>query len=76
MLPGGKSLARVVAWVKNYIGDELDWDARLVLKKEEIPKLRLGQVGQLGWTTWVHSKPMTRDADDLVLRPQATAVAA
>jgi type VI secretion system protein ImpH len=71
LLPGGKSLARVVAWVKNYIGDELEWDARLVLKKDEIPKTRLGQLGQLGWTTWIHSKPMKRDADDLVLRPQA-----
>jgi len=71
MLPGGQSLARVVAWVKNYTGEELEWDAQLVLKKEEVPQLRLGKVGQLGWTTWVHSEPAKEDADDLILRPQA-----
>jgi type VI secretion system protein ImpH len=71
MLPGGSSLARLVAWVKNYIGDALEWDARMILKKEEVPALRLGQVGQLGWSTWLTSRPMSRDADDLVLRPQA-----
>jgi type VI secretion system protein ImpH len=73
MLPGGNSLRRLVAWVKNYVGDELEWDSRLILKKEEIPKLTLGKVGQLGWSTWVHSKPMPRDADDLVLRGSAAA---
>jgi type VI secretion system protein ImpH len=71
MLPGGTSLLRLVAWVKNYVGDELEWDAQLVLKKEEVPPLRLGQVGRLGWSTWVHSRPMRKDADNLVLRPQA-----
>jgi type VI secretion system protein ImpH len=73
MLPGGRSLRRLVAWVKNYVGDELEWDARLVLKKEEVPQTRLGKLGQIGWTTWLHTKPVKKDADDLVLRPSAHA---
>lgn len=69
MLPGGGSLVRLVDWVRNYIGDELTWDLQLVLKKEEVPKTRMGQYGRLGWTSWIQSKPFARDADDLVLRP-------
>ena len=70
MLPGGDSLRRLLVWVKNYLADQLVWDVRLVLKKEEVPPLKMGTVGQLGWTTWLTSKPMPRDADDLVLQPQ------
>jgi type VI secretion system protein ImpH len=75
MLPGGDSLVRLVDWVRNYIGDELEWDAQLVLRKEEIPKTCLGQLGRLGWSTWTLSRPPTRDADDLVLRPFAAQAA-
>lgn len=70
MLPGGDSLRRLLAWVKNYLADELLWDVQLILKKEEVPPLRMGTVGQLGWTTWLTSRPMDHDADDLILRPQ------
>ncbi|MBM4039862.1 MAG: type VI secretion system baseplate subunit TssG [Planctomycetes bacterium] len=69
MLPGGGSLVRLAAWVRNYIGDELSWDLQLILKREEVPTTRMGQYGRLGWTTWLQSKPLDRDADDLVLRP-------
>jgi len=75
MLPGGDSLVRLVDWVRNYIGDELEWDAQLVLRKEEIPNTRLGQLGRLGWSTWLLSRPPARDADDLVLRPFAAQAA-
>jgi type VI secretion system protein ImpH len=71
MLPGGDSLGRLIAWVRNYIGDELSWDVQLILMAEEVPPLRLGQTGKLGWTTWLTSKPLEEDADDLVLRPSA-----
>ena len=66
-LPGSDSLRRLVAWVRNYIGDELLWDVNLVLRKEEVPPLKLGEGSQLGWTTWLTSQPLARDADDLKL---------
>lgn len=67
MLPGGASQQRLAAWVRNYIGFELSCDVQLVLHKEEVPRTKLGGYGRLGWSTWLSSKPFTRDADDLVL---------
>lgn len=69
MLPGGASLKRLQAWVRNYVGDQLSWEVQLVLKKEEVPAAELGKRGQLGWSSWLKSKPFARDAEDLVLRP-------
>jgi type VI secretion system protein ImpH len=71
LLPGGDSLARLAAIVKNYVGLELDWDLHLVLKEREVPTAQLGSLGQLGWTTWLVSQPREGDAADLVLSPQA-----
>ncbi len=67
LLPGGDSFRRLGTWVLNYINQELFWDAQLVLKREEVPEISLGSAGQLGWTTWLRSKPFERDADDLVI---------
>lgn len=67
LLPGGDSLERLVALVRNYIDDGLHWDLQLVLKKEEVPPLQLGESGRLGWTTWSATGPLERDPDDLAL---------
>lgn len=69
LLPIHDSFAKLVAWVRNYCGFEYTWDVRLILRKDEVPKTQLGAGGMLGWTTWLQSKPATRDADELVLRP-------
>ena len=69
LLPGGASLARLVAVVRNYVGDELTWDVNLILKREDVPPLQLGETARLGWTTWLMSQPLGRDADDLMLKP-------
>ena len=68
MLPGGESLLRLIAWVRNYVGDELSWELQLILYKEEVPMTSLGRTGRLGWYSWLSSKPFERHADDLVLR--------
>ena len=69
MLPGGASQRRLAAWVRNYVGDELLWEVQLILKARQVPDTALGAQGRLGWTTWLKTGPMARDADDLVLRP-------
>lgn len=70
LLPGGRSLRAVKAIVRNYVGDQLDWDLSPVLAEAEVPRIRLGRSGRLGWTTWLMSRPLGRDADDLKLDPQ------
>ena len=72
MLPGGESFERLKAWVRNYVGDELSWEVQLVLKAEEVPAVRLGEAGRLGWTTWLQSRPFDKDTKDLVLGPDAS----
>jgi type VI secretion system protein ImpH len=73
LLPGGASLERLQAFVKNYIGEELDWDLHLILQQDEVPRTELGMAGSLGWTSWLVSEQPQADADDLVLQPQAAA---
>src|SRR5262245_23397559 len=60
-------LRKLVDWVRFYLCLELDWDLRLRLKKEEVPTLRLGKKGQLGWTTWLGRRTSATDAADLYL---------
>jgi type VI secretion system protein ImpH len=71
MLPGGKSFARLKAWVRNYVGDELGWEVQLVLKAGEVPAVRLGETGRLGWTTWLQNRPFEKDSTDLILGEDA-----
>jgi type VI secretion system protein ImpH len=73
MLPNGESMQRLIAWVRNYAGLALDWDARLILKKEEVPPLKLGGGVRLGWSTWLGSQPPVRDKDQLLINPKAHA---
>lgn len=73
MLPGGRSLQRMLALVRNYVGDEYAWDVNLILECEQVPQTRLGQYGRLGWTTWLAPETLTEAADDLHLDPLAHA---
>ena len=70
-MPGGDSLKRLQSWVKTYVGLTLDWDVRLILKKEQLPPFRLGGATQVGWSTWLASAPPRRDLDQLLVRPDA-----
>lgn len=69
LLPGGDSFRRLEAWVHDYAGTGLAWDVRLVLRAEDVAPAQLGRRGRLGWTTWLLSGRMERDADQLVVAP-------
>lgn len=69
-LPTGKSFSALVAAVKSYVGPELLWEARLLLKKEEKPVTCLGKSGALGWTSWLQSETQETDVGDLLLQIQ------
>jgi type VI secretion system protein ImpH len=81
LLPGAIALAQLTSIVRNYLGDELVWDAKLILQKDQVPKeLVLGTSAalgsssmngsaQLGWSMWLGSRFSNCDADDLTLNP-------
>jgi type VI secretion system protein ImpH len=66
-LPGRPALRRLHDWVQLYTGGELDWDVQLILRKEEVPPIRLGQSGRVGWTTWIGTQPHTKDPEEVIL---------
>jgi type VI secretion system protein ImpH len=68
---GGQSkLQELVDWVRFYLCFELDWDVRLHLRRDDVPRLTLGRGTRLGWTSWLGTRRMASDADDLVLDPE------
>lgn len=67
LLPGGPAHEKLAAWIKLYAGPELAWEAKLTLKQAEIPRAALGRGVRLGWTTWISTKPLGRDPDDVTL---------
>ena len=72
MLPGGESLKRLQDLVRNYVGDELEWDVKLVMKKEHMPSLKVGMAGKLGWTSRIWSKTIEKDVGALIIKPSAS----
>lgn len=71
LLPGGLSFHRLVPIVRNYAGDMLIWDVNLILRAREVPAIRLGRQGRLGWTTWLMPRRSPEDAADLFLDASA-----
>jgi type VI secretion system protein ImpH len=67
LLPCGDALRHLRALTHLAAGPELDWDARLVLRREEVPAARLDGATRLAWTSWLWTGHRARDAGDLVL---------
>ncbi|MDQ2988805.1 MAG: type VI secretion system baseplate subunit TssG [Pseudomonadota bacterium] len=72
-MPGGDSLKRLLDWVRTYAGLTLDWDVRLILKKEERPPLRLGGTTRMGWSTWLASAPAQGDPAQMLINHRVIA---
>jgi type VI secretion system protein ImpH len=75
LLPLGTAYPVLVQLTKCFAGEELDFDLNLVLKAEEVPYCRLGEVGtyrpQLGWTTWLQTRQATKNAEDVAFSGSA-----
>lgn len=65
-LPGSRGLAELHALVRLYTNDEWSWQLRLLLRDVEVPGIRLGAAGQLGWTSWLGGRGQM--ADDVVIQ--------
>jgi len=68
-LPIGTARPVLQRWMQQLIGDELEWDAQLVLRNKEVPPTRLGTRNgngpRLGWVSWLGQHKRTRDAADV-----------
>lgn len=71
-LPNGDAHRPLQAMLRFFSGDSLDFEVQLVLNRADAPSLELGAEGdgaaQLGWLSWVKSRPLDRDPDDTILR--------
>ena len=71
-LPVGSAFKPATSLTRFMVGLEFDFDAQLILKKEEVPPCALGgQKGQapplLGWTTWLKTQEFAKDDSQVVL---------
>ncbi len=69
-LPGGLAWQRLRALAKFFAGNEYDMELQLILRRQDVPSCALADEEdgvQLGWTTWVKSKPFQRDPGDTIL---------
>lgn len=72
-LPGGMALPKLVALLRLYLNRELEWDAQLLLRADQVPKIGLGRAGRLGYSTWLGAWRRPLPACDLVLDAEALA---
>lgn len=65
-LPIGTAQPALQAWMQQLLGNELEWDAELILQQAKVPVTRLGTQGgnapRLGWISWLGERPRNRDA--------------
>jgi type VI secretion system protein ImpH len=70
-LPSGTAFEPLRAITKFFSGNEVDFEVRLVLKRDDVPPCELGGEGSgaplLGWLSWAKSAPMGWDPEDTVL---------
>ncbi|RYY60493.1 MAG: type VI secretion system baseplate subunit TssG, partial [Comamonadaceae bacterium] len=62
-------------WMQQLLGDELEWDAELILEKRQVPPTRLGQLRgnapRLGWVSWLGERARAGNAADVRVSSQA-----
>ena len=53
-LPGGAYSKKLRSLVRFYMSDQLSFDVKLLLRKDAVPDMRLGEKStQLGWVSWL-----------------------
>lgn len=69
LLPAGGQLRTLAALVRNYLGDEFDWDLQPILKREEVAPARLGEFANLGWNSWLSHETPAENFAELIIAP-------
>ena len=69
-LPTGSAYQPLRSLLRFWTNEEIDFEVQLVLEREEVPRCQLGGEGdsapQLGWVTWMKSKPMERHPEETI----------
>jgi type VI secretion system protein ImpH len=81
LLPGQPGADALATLIRLAAGSEHDFDYQLVLNRDEVPRLGLQrrpgpEAARLGWNTWLHTRPMPHDPDDVIVNHEPDAVAA
>lgn len=70
-LPEGPAHEPLKSLLKFFSNDELDFDVRLILAREEVPQCEMGAEGsagpRLGWVSWMKSAPLEHHPGDTIL---------
>jgi type VI secretion system protein ImpH len=69
-LPSGRAHEPLRSIVRFFGHDQYEFEVQLVLARDEVPPCVLGPGNPqgLGWSTWIRSRPFTREPDDTILR--------
>jgi type VI secretion system protein ImpH len=69
-LPNGSAYQPLRSLLRFWTNEEIDFEVQLILEREEVPRCQLGGEGdsapQLGWVTWMKSKPMERHPEETI----------
>lgn len=70
-LPSGSAYEPLRALVRFFSNEEFDFEAQLILKRDEVPRCELGSEGeaapQLGWVSWAKSAAKEKNPEDTIL---------
>jgi len=71
-LPNGTAHQPLKSIIRFVVGLEFDFDVQLILKAKEVPSCilttRAKRRPQLGWTSWLKTKPFKQDDDQVILQ--------
>jgi type VI secretion system protein ImpH len=71
-LPGARASTELRAWLRLYTNREFDFVIQLVLERDEVPAMKMGEDGagasRLGLVSWVKNRPLDRDPDEATYR--------
>lgn len=71
LLPDGRGHRPLLALIRLHVGHEFDCDIRLRLKRDDVPQSRLvrgDEAPRLGWTSFLTTRPVQTDDDQVILR--------
>ncbi|MGE9295724.1 MAG: type VI secretion system baseplate subunit TssG [Puniceicoccales bacterium] len=66
-----QAFVHICRWLESWIGHEMEWELKLLVKGEEAPGMQLGG-SRLGRDTWIFSEQPTGVLGDVIMDPPST----